>query len=172
MRDRGATSIRLRPATEDDIREFVAWRYEPPYDVYDITTDPDEEVGYFLGADIHCHLLVEEDEVVGYCTFGRDAQVPGGDYSVDAVDIGLGVEPSRTGSGDGRHFVAAVVDRANEMFSPEYLRVTIAAGNQRALRVWSNAGFGEVSRFATDRTLMGSNEFVILVREAGTQRPP
>jgi GNAT superfamily N-acetyltransferase len=132
----------------------------------------EEEVEYFLGADVHCQMLVEEGKVVGYCTFGRDARVPGGDYSAEAVDIGLGVEPSRTGSGDGRRFVAAVVDRAKEMFSPELLRVTIAAGNQRALRVWSNAGFGEVTRFATDQTLMGSNEFVILVRKEEAQGPP
>lgn len=167
--DGGAMTIQLRPAREDDIRQFVAWRYEPPYDAYDITTDQDEEVEYFLAADIHCHALVEGGEVVGYCTFGRDARVSGGDYSADAVDIGLGVKPSRTGSGDGRYFVAAAVDRAKEMFSPRFLRVTISAGNQRALRVWSNAGFSEVSRFGTDRVLMGSSEFVILVSEVGAR---
>jgi hypothetical protein len=43
--------------------------------------------------------------------------------------------------------------------------VSIAAGNERALRVWSNSGFSEISRFDTNRELMGSTEFAILVRE-------
>ena len=158
-------AIKLRPVTDADIREFVTWRYDSPYDVYDIAMDPDEAVGYFLGADIRCHALVDGDEVVGYCTFGHDAQVPGGDYNVDALDIGLGVKPSRTGSGAGHRYVAAVVALAGETFEPRQLRVTIAAGNGRALRVWSNAGFAEVSRFGTDREMMGSEEFAILVRE-------
>ena len=158
-------TIKLRPATDGDVREFAAWRYEPPYDAYNITTDPTEAVEYFLGTDIHCHTLVDGAEIVGYCTFGRDAQVPGGDYTADALDLGLGVKPSRTGSGDGHRFVAAVVDHAIAVFSPRLIRVTIAAGNERARRVWSNAGFTEVSRFPTDRELLGSREFAILVRE-------
>lgn len=28
---------------------------------------------------------------MGYCCFGTDARVPGGDYSADALDIGLGM---------------------------------------------------------------------------------
>jgi GNAT superfamily N-acetyltransferase len=158
-------NIKLRPVADADIREFVTWRYDPPYDVYDITMDAAEAVGYFLGEDIHCHAFIGGDEVVGYCTFGHDAQVPGGDYNVDALDIGLGVKPSRTGSGDGHRYIAAAIALATETFEPRQLRVTIAAGNERALRVWSNAGFTEVSRFATDRELMGSKEFAILVRE-------
>ena len=158
-------TIRLRPVADADIREFVTWRYDPPYDVYNIAMEPDEAAVYFLGADIHCHTLVDGDDVVGYCTFGHDAQVPGGDYNVDALDIGLGVKPSRTGSGAGHRYVAAAIALATEAFEPRQLRVTIAAGNERALRVWSNAGFAEVSRFATDSEMMGSTKFTILVRE-------
>ena len=158
--------ISLRPATDADVREFVAWTYDPPYDVYNTTMDPDEAVDYFLGADVHCHALVDGDEVVGYCTFGLDAQVPGGDYGGSGLDIGLGVKPSRTGSGNGRHYVAAVVAHATETFESRLLRVTIASGNQRALRVWSGAGFTEVSRFGTTRDVMGSREFAVLVRDA------
>ncbi|MGB5567151.1 MAG: GNAT family N-acetyltransferase [Acidimicrobiia bacterium] len=157
--------IDLRPATDADVREFVAWRYDAPYDAYDIAMDPDEAVTYFLGAEVRCHTLVDADEVVGFCTFGTDAQVPGGDYTGDALDIGLGVKPSRTGSGNGHQFVAAVVEHAKGTFGPRLFRVSIAAGNERALRVWSNAGFSEISRFDTNRELMGSTEFAILVRE-------
>ncbi len=158
--------IRVRPATDADVREFAAWSYDPPYDVYDTRMDPDDAVDYFLGSDIHCHVLVDGDDVVGYCTFGRDAQVPGGDYEGEGLDMGLGVKPSRTGSGDGHQFIAAVVAYATETFEPRQLRVTIAAGNRRALRAWSGAGFTEVSRFGSAPEVMGSTEFVVLVCEA------
>jgi len=155
-------SIELRLATEAAIRKFATWRYEPPYDVYDIAESPDEAVAYFLRPEIHCHTFWDGSDLVGYATFGEDAQVPGGDYGVDGIDIGLGIDPGRTGLGNGHRYVAAAVAHAEAMFRHGQLRVTVAAGNPRALRVWSGAGFTETSRFATPRTILGSNEFVIL----------
>jgi RimJ/RimL family protein N-acetyltransferase len=157
-----AFMIELRPATEQDIREFTEWHYEPPYSVYDIDMTPDEAVGYFLESDIYCHTLLDGNAMVGYCTFGHDAQVPGGNYDADGIDIGLGVKPERTGAGEGSRYVAAVVAFALGTFDPPQLRVTIAAGNIRALRVWSGVGFSEVSRFAPTRDVMESGEFAIL----------
>lgn len=116
----------------------------------------------FLAPGTHCHTLFDGDVMAGYCTYGDDAQVPGGDYDTDGIDIGLGVKPERTGAGVGYRFVEAVVDYALVTFDPLQLRVTIAAGNIRALRVWSDIGFSEVSRFATTRDIMGSGEFAIL----------
>lgn len=159
-------TIMLRPATESDVRAFNEWRYDPPYDVYNVAMDPDEAVAYFLGADVHCHTLVEGDEILGFCTFGNDAQVPGGDYTADALDIGLGVDPARTGSGQGHRYVAAVIDHARESFHSSLLRVSIAVGNDRAFRVWSQAGFSVVSGFDTPQEMMGSKSFAILTREA------
>jgi len=155
-------TLELRPATDEDVRGFAAWRHDPPYDIYDIGMESDEAVAYFLDPDVHCHTLVHRDDVVGYCTFGHDARVPGGDYDEDGLDIGLGIEPTLTGSGNGEHYVAAVVAHARASFDHRRLRVTIASGNERALRVWSGAGFVEVVRFVSPRTVMGTNEFVIL----------
>jgi len=50
--------------------------------------------------------------------------------------------------------------------------VTIAVGNARATRVWSGAGFSEISRFATPRVLMGSNEFAIFVLDESAGDDP
>ncbi len=112
--------------------------------------------------DVHCNTLLKGNDVVGYCTFGEDGQVPGGNYDGAGLDIGLGIKPTRTGSGRGHHYAAAVIDHASTAFEFRQLRVTIATGNKRAVRVWSSAGFAEISRFATPRNVMGSDEFVIL----------
>ena len=42
------------------------------------------------------------------------------------------------------------------------LRVTIAAENERALRVWSRVGFAETQRFQAPQPVMGSDTFVVL----------
>ncbi|NOX32016.1 MAG: N-acetyltransferase [Actinobacteria bacterium] len=152
----------MRPATDQDVREFAAWHYDPPYDVYDIDMTPDEVVVSFLEPGVNCHSLFDGSVMTGYCTFGHDAQVPGGNYDTDGIDIGLGVKPERTGAGERNRVVAAVVAYALVTFDPPQLRVTIAAGNPRALRVWSDAGFSKVSRFTTTRDIMGSGKFAIL----------
>lgn len=152
--------LAIRVATEADIRDFAAWRHQAPYDVYNITDPVEKAVEYFLRPSTNCHVILLDGELAGFFTFGSDAQVPGGDYSTPARDIGLGLKPSFTGRGLGRSFVDAVVGVARE--SHDGLRVTIATANRRAVRVWSAAGFVETQRFASPETVLGSNEFVVL----------
>ena len=154
--------IRFEPSTEDHILVFAAWKYEPPHESYSIDMEVDDAVAYFLQSDVGCHVLLNGDRVIGFATFGSDAQVPGGDYTASAVDIGLGIEPSPTGQGNGNHYVAAVVAFAQETFGTGTLRVSIAETNGRALRMWSGHEFRRVDRFVADRPVLGADRFVVL----------
>ena len=156
------SDLTIRTVTEADVRDFATWRYEPPFDAYNNTQSVDEAVEYFLQPSTGCHVILSQGELAAFFTFGSDARVPGGDYSTPGLDIGLGVKPSLTGRGRGRTFVEAVVGFAGNTFDIEPLRVTIAAENQPALRVWSAAGFVETQRFRAPETVMGSNIFVVL----------
>lgn len=160
----------FRPVTTADAQQFVRWTYEPPYDMYDMVNDLDNPnlveaaVNYFVDPAIDCHVLVDgSDDVLAFCTFGEDAQVPGGDYSLEAVDIGLGVRPDLTGRGLGQRFVTAVIQFAIQTFAPEYLRVTIAAFNRRAQRVWLRQGFVIVQHFEAQAG--DGRPFLILEKE-------
>lgn len=157
-------SIELRPAAEEDVRTFITWRYPPPYDGYNITGDPDELVTYFLLPSVGCHVLVEAGELIGFCTFGADAQVPGGDYHQNHLDIGLGIRPDLTGRGRGRRYVASVVAHALER-APT-LRVTIAEPNRRAAKVWEANGFRRSQLFRSPSTVMGADDFAVYVRQS------
>jgi GNAT superfamily N-acetyltransferase len=148
--------------TEADIRDFATGRYEAPLDVYSITQTVDEAVEYFSQVSTGCHVILSDNELAAFFTFGSDARVPGGDYSNPGLDIGLGVKPSLIGRGRGRRYVEAVVGFARETFDVEPLRVTIVAENQAALRVWSSAGFVETQRFHSPEVVMGSDVFVVL----------
>ena len=85
----------------------------------------------------------------------------GRDYSTSALDIGLGVCPDLTGQGKGSHYVNAVIDFARRTYSPDQLRVTIAAFNSRAQRVWEKAGFQFVQKFRGGWT---NSDFVVMMK--------
>ncbi len=144
-------TLTFRPMTPADVQTFVAWRYDPPYDVYNIAVT-DEEYEGLIGFYTHPanHAYAADDEhgaLAAFCSFGADGQVPGADYSADALDIGMGVRPDLTGQGLGPQFSRAVIDFANHTFSPTLLRVTIAAFNLRAQRVWTKLGFERRQKF-------------------------
>jgi len=131
-------------------RAIATWRYDPPYEIYNVAPERiEEEVRALLDPQNAYYAMVDErGSLVADCCFGRDAQVPGGDYTSDALDIGLGVRPDQTGQGRGHTFVEAVVEFARRTYAPAAFRVTVAAFNRRALRVWERAGFRPVQEFA------------------------
>ncbi|NND83679.1 MAG: GNAT family N-acetyltransferase, partial [Acidimicrobiia bacterium] len=138
--------------------------YEGRDAVYDLSGDRDEDqADWFLEPSVYCHVLVGEVGVEAFCTFGDDAKVPGGHYSMDAVDIGIGTRPDLVGAGGGVERTAALMALADDLFGPGLRRVTIAAWNERAQKVAKAVGFAEVSRFTRD----DGTEFVVLVRSAG-----
>jgi len=130
-------------------RAILTWHYDAPYDVYNLDAgDPEHVVQALLDPrNAYYAITCERQGLVAYCCFGPDAQVPGGDYRVDALDIGLGVRPDLTGRGQGYRYVDAALDFGNRTFPATAFRVTIAAFNQRALRVWTKAGFRSVQTF-------------------------
>jgi len=147
----------INPITPAEIATFVRWRYEPPVDMYNMLPDEesgdayDEIMAYFLEPELNCCAILHENEFVGFCTFGLDGRVIGGDYSQPALDIGMGMKPELTGQKHGDSFIAAIIQYANQTFNPSHLRVTIAATNQRAQRVWKKAGFVQQEQFICPR---------------------
>lgn len=141
------------------------WRYEPPYDVYNLAGYPAKEtIAAFLEPDFAYYQINDRaDTLVAFCNFGVDARVPGGDYSEDALDIGLGVSPDLTGVGRGSSFVKAVLAFALQAYQPSAFRVTIAEFNKRAQRVWINEGFILTQQF--QRSLDGA-PFLIFTKKA------
>lgn len=156
--------LRLEPIDEARARELLRWRYEPPYELYNMEAESaDEVVGFLLDPQNGYYAITDEHgDLVAFCCFGMDAQVPGGDYRAAALDIGLGVRPDLTGQGQGATYVETVIEFGRRTFQPPALRVTIAQFNQRARRVWEKAGFRPVQTF--DR-MLDAMPFVILVNE-------
>jgi RimJ/RimL family protein N-acetyltransferase len=155
----------FRVMSEEDARAILQWRYEAPYSIYN--PDPanlEDDLKGFLDPRYAYHSMVtEQGELVGYCCFGLDAQVPGGDYSKDALDVGAGLRPDLTGQGLGPGFLNAILDFAGQEFAPATFRATVAAFNRRALRAWEKLGFQPAQAFAS-RVHPDGLRFVVLMR--------
>lgn len=159
--------LTVTPITREFAREILSWRYAPPYDSYDLVSTPEtleDDIGYFLASENRFHQIMHDGVPIAGFSMGADGQVPGGDYGADALDLGLGVRPDYTGRGLGGEIVRTVIDYAIESDAPRALRVTIAAFNTRAQRVWMREGFTEVSRFNADGS---DTPFIIFIRTLG-----
>lgn len=142
------SAYQISPLTEENARQIIHWRYQPPYDLY----DPSENdlVG-FLNPEYRYHQVLNDDmNLVGYCCFGLDARVPGGDYDIGepaVLDVGFGMHPDLVGQGRGAGFLMAILNYGQEHFAPERFRATIASFNQRSLKTFQGQGFQITGRF-------------------------
>lgn len=158
-------NLSIQPLTEPQIREFIKWQYDGSYAMYSMTEDNEEEALAFFSdtANGYFAIVDETDLLLGFCNFGEDAQVPGGDYSADAIDVGMGMRPDLTGQGQGVDYTQAVFVFAQKQYPGRAFRATIAEFNERAQKVCLKHGFKVVDRFerASDK-----RPFLILLREA------
>ncbi len=138
----------ISPLSEENAREITTWRYDPPFDLYDLAP---QYLSEFINPEYYYHqVLNEKGYLVGYCCYGLDAQVPGGEYLVntpEVLDIGVGMKPNLTGAGRGHKFVSAILEYASERFTPSRFRVTVADFNHRSLKTFGKHGFKESHHF-------------------------
>jgi [ribosomal protein S18]-alanine N-acetyltransferase len=137
--------------------EIAAWHYEDPYSFYDWTADSDDlalllseetRLGRFFSA------LDEDGVLVGFFTLRMEG--------ADLV-IGLGLRPDLTGRGLGRQFVEAGIAFGRRSFHPARIRLSVAAFNARAIRVYERAGFTHARTFEHE-TNGGVHSFVEMTR--------
>jgi [ribosomal protein S18]-alanine N-acetyltransferase len=128
---------------------ILSWRYPPPYDFYNAAGLPSEtEITQLLQPDLHYFaVLDEDDEMIAFRCFGPDAQVPGGDYTCEALDLGGGLRPDLTGQGLGRHVISAAMSFSLQRCHPSHFRTTVAAFNIRAIRTCEHLGYRVASTF-------------------------
>jgi [ribosomal protein S18]-alanine N-acetyltransferase len=138
-------------------------RYPPSYDFYNPNENPIE--GFVDGLLNHAFqyysIWNQDDQLIGYCCFGEDVRVLGGNYSDDALDVDVGLRPDLTGKGLGALFLNYVFEFGIARFSPYILRTTVAAFNLRAIKVCEKVGCVQSGRFYNTHL---EESFVILIK--------
>lgn len=155
--------LRFQPLEKEHALAILNWRYTPPYNCYNFDADTvQEDLCYLLDSENAFYAILNpQGELEGYCSFGADGQVPGGNYGVEALDVGMGIRPDLTGQRHGEHYAQAVVKYGADRYRAQKLRVTIAKFNKRAQRVWEKLGFEQVEEFAK---IASGEKFVIMIR--------
>jgi ribosomal-protein-alanine N-acetyltransferase len=159
MGDEQHGRIGIRPLADGEAEEIRGWRHPPPYDVHDEGEPTAVSTGMDDGSSIRA--LVRDGELVGFCSYGADARVPGGTYTDGPLDVGMGLRPDLTGAGLGTLCLAAALELAGRELGAGAVRATVAEFNQRALRLCERAGFRRVARFDG-----AERPFVTLIRES------
>ena len=134
--------LTIRQVSIEQAREIAAWRYEPPFSLYDLL---EEDCSLLWEPTNRYYSVLDHDRaLLGYCCFGNEARVAGGSYNEQeptVLDVGVGMHPDKIGKGLGNKFIDAVLQFGKVRFSPAKFRVTVAAFNQRSLKAFCKLGF-------------------------------
>lgn len=163
--------FKFKNIQEDSACEILTWRYQAPYDYYNPDPSRVKHIArHFINRQNSYYSIHDEDKnLIGFCCFGSEGQVLGGDYHDDALDIGLGLHPDLTGKGKGKAFFASILGFTCHTFSPMTIRLTVAEFNKRAIRLYENTGFRKTDSFLS-RT--DGKPFVIMARKLNHVQPP
>jgi [ribosomal protein S18]-alanine N-acetyltransferase len=143
--------LMIQPESAESFRERAAWRYEPPYDFYDGDVEP------VLNPERFYQATGEDGSLIGFYYF---------DEQGDALEIGLGLRPDLTGRGLGLDFLLAGIEFGRRRFGDSRVILNVAAFNERALKVYEQAGFRETGRHTRRFDRWGEVEFVEMEQAA------
>lgn len=126
------------------------WKYEEPYSIYSM--DGSREAINELLDGSYYSVRDEEANLIGYYCYAESAQVPvgrkfGAYDEKDVTDIGLGMNPALCGQGLGYEFFSNGIEFAQKELGAVKFRLTVAAFNKRAIKVYERAGFRKVTSF-------------------------
>jgi ribosomal-protein-alanine N-acetyltransferase len=137
-------NISFTPLKREHAEEIVSWRYDDPYEIYDYRCQlPQDAIDYLTDPINQFFAALCDDELIGFRSFGSDARVSGGDYDDSYLDTGGGLRPDLTGQGLGAAVIRKGIEFGAHEFSATRFRVTVAAFNERALKVCKRVGFVE-----------------------------
>ena len=144
--------MKIEDWTDSHAAQVEAWRYEPPYDFYDGEGEP------VLNPERHFVARDDGGEVIGFYYYE-----PNG----DVLDYGLGLRPDLTGRGLGLDFFRAGLELGRERYRPRLVQLHVAAFNERAIKVYEQAGFRETGRHVRTFARWGDLEFVEMEESPG-----
>ena len=111
------------------------WHYDGEYSFYDMEADK-EDLAEFLNPEIRGETMFAvtyKDEMVAFLSVAR--------VDNTTFDIGLGMKPEITGRGKGTEFLKAAIDFVKAEFRAEKITLSVAAFNERAIKVYRKIGF-------------------------------
>src|SRR4029077_6731497 len=109
-------AVKIVDWTEAHAHEVQRWQYEPPYDFYDLASDPEDEAAMLdpARAEHHRAVLDERGRLEAFWYF---------DWHREVVEVGIGLRPDLTGRGLGEALLRAQLEYASQNWQPETFRL-------------------------------------------------
>lgn len=118
------------------------WKYPDEYAIYSFQNNS-ETINELMTEDYYA-CLDQEDRLIGYFCYGKAARIPTVEanvYDDNMLDIGLGLSPELCGQKAGSSFLKAGMEYARVQWGTEAFRLSVAAFNIRAIKVYEKVGF-------------------------------
>jgi len=151
--------FRIVPMNESHAEQICTWRYDAPYDVYnlppwDTLRENREEFGDpHIRATQYAAVLDEHGELCGFAQF----------FPITGVTrLGLGMRPDLCGQGLGSVFVQAIVREALRRTPDHEIDLEVLTWNLRARKAYESAGFRVTDTYERN-TPSGTAEFHCMV---------
>lgn len=125
----------IKPMSHEDALLVTEWRYEPPYDFYNLQNDEQDllEILDPEQRDGHYYSVYQEDEFIGLYEFHVDESI---------CTMGLGLKPELTGHGYGQVFVETGIEFIlKEHPEISTIELAVISFNDRAVKVYERCGF-------------------------------
>jgi RimJ/RimL family protein N-acetyltransferase len=149
--------VKVEEWSEAHADEVATWHYEPPWDFYDVASDPADAAEMRDPAEAgHYRAVLGDDGALDAFWYF--------DWHDDVVEVGIGLRPDLTGRGLGESFLRDQLEYASKRWHPATFRLFVAAWNERAIRLYERLGFGEVGRESRHFELVGDHEFIRMER--------
>ena len=148
------------PMTGGEAVSIAAWRYAPPFDVYNL---PEWDVMAAKGMGI-ANPSVRAAEFYSFFQEGRLIGFFRLQWKQGQVTAGMGLSPPACGKGLGAELVQAVKTAAWERFGNTAVEVWVREWNLRAVRCYQAAGFRTAGR-ETRNTARGEEIFLRMLLE-------
>ena len=153
--------LTIRRRNHEDINEFITWTYDGIYSFYDNNSQKEKIDG--LKESVHLErafsVVDENENLVGNCEF-YDVEEDGKNILV----LGVQMNPSMTGKGNGSAFVQAIIEQGRERLKFTHLELAVADFNERAIRTYEKEGFRKRDEFENE--IRGQTyRFIIMAKD-------
>ena len=138
---------RLGPLSDGDARQVARWRYEAPYDTYNVSA---EDAQLMTDPAQRFSAVRRDGALVAYVCLGAEARVSGLVEEAGVEDLGFGLRPDLMGQGLSREILPWLLSALGEQPVGSRLRVVILDWNARSLAAYRGAGFTDVGSHTND----------------------
>lgn len=147
--------LEFRVPTKSDVDDILTWKYDGKYSFYDndIQKEKMEWIESFIDSDDNFSIYNDNNKLVGNCSFY---------YIEEFFCVGLQMRPELTGKGFGVEFAKSIVDFGREKYKFNYIDLTVAKFNNRAIKVYEKLGFKVIEEFIN--TIRGNDYDFLAMR--------